>query len=287
MPTTLVAGNNGMKKVVIDTAYGVAEVYLQGATVTRYATKGAGGVGGVGGREVIFLSKSSSFAAGKAIRGGVPVCWPWFGPHPTDAKLPQHGIARNREWTATHLEEGRAVLELSDDAETRKLFPYSFRLRMVVTVGGDGLSFALEATNTGGEAFEYGEALHTYFHVPRIDEVRVTGLTGKAYVDKVDGGAVKQEAAAEVGLVGEVDRVYRDTFGPHEIRWPGGKVTVHKWGSRDTVLWNPAEKKAESLADLAGGQWPGFVCVEAVNTGGNRVRLEAGETRVTGCRVVG
>lgn len=285
MPSYLTSGMGGLEKVVIETLHGLAEVYRLGACVARYAAKG---------REVLFLSRTSKFELGKAIRGGVPICWPWFGPHPGESKLPQHGFVRGMEWEVAELGEGRVVMELRDSAATRALFPRSFRLRYIVTVGADGLTMALEATNTGPVAFAYGEALHTYFAVPDVREVEVTGLGGHRYRDKVAGGVVRTEVAGGgagggaggVRLSGETDRVYFDTYGPHEIWWGGAaRVRVHKSNSGDTVLWNPWEVKAEGLADLAGGQWPGFVCVEAVNTGENSVTVVLGQSHTTVCRV--
>lgn len=279
MPTQLLPGNNGLEKVVIDTPHGIAEIYRQGACLTRFFAKG---------REVIFVSKSSHFAKGKAIRGGVPICWPWFGPHPGDPKLPQHGFARSMEWAVPEMSEGRAVLELVSSEETKKVFPRSFRLRFIVTVGGDGLSMGLETTNTDPIHFTFGDALHTYFVVPDVRAARVTGLKDHRYRDKVLGGAVKTEINDGTPLSGETDRVYFDTYGPHDIHCPtaGGAVTrVHKSNSSDTVLWNPWETKAEGLADLAGNQWPGFVCVEAVNTAENSITLAPGQSHTTWCRV--
>lgn len=276
MPTHLTAGHNGLEKVVIDSQYGLAEIYRLGANLTRYSVKG---------REVIFVSKTSQFAPGKAIRGGVPICWPWFGPHPGDPKLPQHGFARVQNWNVTALEEGRAVLELRDNDDTRKLFPRSFHLRFIVTLGGDGLTMALETTNTDPIPFTFGDALHTYYTVPDIHAVRVTGFKDHRYRDKVLGGVVKTEIAEQVAISAETDRVYFDTYGPHEIHTGQGTIRVHKSNSADTVLWNPWEAKAEGIADLAGGQWPGFVCVEAVNTAENSITLFPGQSHTTTCRI--
>ncbi|MFN4242191.1 MAG: D-hexose-6-phosphate mutarotase [Tepidisphaerales bacterium] len=286
MATRLLTGEGGLPKLVIDTSAGVAEVHLLGACVTRYAA---------GGREVLFISKTSPFVAGKPIRGGVPVCWPWFGPPPAAGvgpgvgggnPLPQHGFARTQMWDIVEMGAERAVLELRDSVATRALFPRAFRLRYAVTVGGDGLTMALETTNTDPVAFTYGEALHTYLSVPDVREVSLTGLSGQRYRDKTAGGAEKTESDGPVRLTGETDRVYTDTYGPHELHWGGAKrVVVHKSNSADTVLWNPWAAKAEAMPDLSGGQWPGFVCVETVNTGEHAVTLAPGQSHTTVCRL--
>lgn len=296
MATRLLTGEGGLPKLVIDTSAGVAEVHLLGACVTRYA---------VGGREVLFISKTSPFVVGKPIRGGVPICWPWFGPAPGAGggagargggtggggmgggkPLPQHGFARTQMWDVVEMGAERAVLELRDSAVTRALFPRAFRLRYAVTVGGDGLTMALETTNSDPVAFTYGEALHTYLAVPDVRDVEVTGLGGRTYLDKVAGGAEKTASDGPVRLTGETDRVYTDTYGPHELHWGGAKrVVVHKSNSADTVLWNPWATKAEAIPDLSGGQWPGFVCVETVNTGEHAVTLGEGQSHTTVCRL--
>lgn len=278
MPTTIVTGNNGLQKVVIDTPHGVSEVYRLGANMTRYAAKG---------REVIFVSKSSAFQVGKPIRGGVPICWPWFGMHPGDPKLPQHGFARTREWEVKVMEEGRAVLELRESEETRKLFPRAFRLRMIVTVGADGVTMALESTNLDPVPFTFGDAMHTYFAVPHISGVSVTGFKDHRFRSKTEGGLVRTDVNEMATISAETDRLYFDTFGPHEIHLGGGAgvVRVHKSNSADTVFWNPWETKGESLPDLVGNQWPWFVCVETVNTGENSITLAPGQSHTTMCRI--
>jgi glucose-6-phosphate 1-epimerase len=186
------------------------------------------------------------------------------------------------------MEEGRAVLELRDNEETRKLFPRSFRLRFIVTVGRDGMTMALETTNTDPVPFTFGDAMHTYFAVPDVRSIGVRGLKDHRYRDKVLGGVVKTEISDRVAITGETDRVYFDTYGPHEIHLGGpeaGVVRIHKSNSSDTVLFNPWAEKCEALADLASGQWPGFVCVEAVNTAENSVTLSPGQSHTTVCRV--
>lgn len=276
MPTRIDIGRNGLEKVVIETNDSVVEIYRLGACITRYAT---------GGKEIIFLSKTSHFSVGKAIRGGVPICWPWFGPHPTDPKLPQHGLVRAKEWTVVSMDEDVTVLETLSDAETLKHFPYPFKLQLKVELGKNGLTFALTTSNTGESAFTIGEALHTYFTVSDITQTTTTGFQDLNYVDKVDGQKLKQETQAAVPITGETDRVYQGATGPHQIQHPGGRVLVTKAGSADTVYWNPWEKKAEGLADLAGNQWPGFVCVEAVNTGANSVTVQPGQSHTIACNI--
>jgi glucose-6-phosphate 1-epimerase len=276
MPAKLTPGNNGLEKIVLESPHGTAEIYRLGATLTRYAVKG---------REIIFVSAKSPFTPGKAIRGGVPICWPWFGPHPSDPKLPQHGLARNVPWRVTALEDQRAILELTSSPETKPLFPFDFKLRYIITLGQDGLSLALESTNTDASPFTFGEALHTYFHIGDIRKTSVSGFTGLTYLSKSEGNTLKTDTAERATLSAETDRVYANATGPHEILSPAGRIFVHKSNSHDTVLWNPWEPKAETMPDLSGNQWPTFVCVEAVNTAQNSITLAPHQTHTTTCRI--
>lgn len=287
MATTLVPGNNGQEKVVIDSPHGIVEVYRLGACLTRYAKAGkqTAMAGKSPAREVIFLSKTSAFLPGKAIRGGVPICWPWFGPHPTDPKAGQHGFARTALWDVIATSDNSVTLSLEASAETKAKWPHDFRLTYTVTLDAAGLTFALQTTNTCNDRFTFGEALHTYFAIGDISQTTVTGFKGLTYIDKVDGAKQKTETADRAPVTGETDRVYLNAAGPHVIHNPAGDLVVHKRGSADTVFWNPWSTKAEGLPDLAGNQWPTFVCVEAVNTGANAVTLAPGESHTIECRV--
>jgi glucose-6-phosphate 1-epimerase len=276
MPAALTPGNNGLEKVVLSSPHGTAEIYRLGATITRLAIKG---------KEIIFVSAKSPWQVGKAIRGGVPICWPWFGPHPTDAKLPQHGPVRAREWTLAESGEHHATLSLTSSAETLAIWPQAFEVTLRVTLIPNGLTFALTSKNTGTTPFTFGDALHTYFNIGDIHKTTVSGLKGLKYVDKVDGLKVKEEAAEKLALTGTTDRVYIGAKGPHVIESPSARITVSKSGSADTVVWNPWDTLAEKMPDLSGNQWPGFICVEAVNTAEHLIPLAPGQSQVTSCTV--
>jgi glucose-6-phosphate 1-epimerase len=275
---SLAQGAGGLTKVVLRAGQSsagrgaVAEVYLNGATVTRYD---------VGKRAVLFCGRTSKFAPGKAIRGGVPVIFPWFGPHPTDASRPQHGLVRAAAWTvdATHqYADGAAavVLALESSQETRAVWPYDFALRYTVTLGRR-LDMALEVINRSSTEFRFDEALHTYLAVSDVRRIAIHGLEQTEYYDKVEGMARKRHGNAPVELEGETDRVFVNTTAPCRLTDPvNGEVIVRKEGSLSTVVWNPWETKAEALPDLAGGQWPEMVCIETANALENAVVLAPG-----------
>lgn len=269
-------GEGGLTRVVVNARGGRharAEIYLNGATVTRYD---------IDGKPVLFCSHTSKYEAGKAIRGGVPIIFPWFGPHPSDSKLPQHGVARAAEWriVSTQLlktNEAAVEMELDSTDATRAVWPYDFSLRYSVTVG-ERLVMSLNVTNLSDVEFRYDEALHTYLTVADVRNIQITGMEQTEYIDKVDGMARKRLTDAPLVLEGETDRVFVNTDAACRLYDPErGETVVGKMGSQSTVVWNPWEK-ADTLADLAGNQWPGMVCIETVNAMENAVTLAPGAT---------
>ena len=171
-------GENGLPKVRLQCGASIAEVYLHGAHVTRW---------GFDGYDALWLSPDSSFEAAKPIRGGIPVCWPQFGP----GALPQHGFARNSEWTlhGVRSTEAATVLELAlvDSAETRAAWPHAFRLLYTVTVAASTLTTGLTVENTGDAPLEFTTALHSYFRLPHVSHAMVHGLGGLTYLDNLKG----------------------------------------------------------------------------------------------------
>ncbi len=255
------SGINGLPRITIANTLGAAHVYLHGAHVTHFQPAGE--------QPVLWVSKESNFAEGKPIRGGIPLCWPWFGPHRTDTAKPLHGFARIRSWTiisTAQLSDGRSRVELGldHDAATLALWPYEFSLRLTVTVGRE-LEVALTTTNTGRNPFTYDDALHTYFAVADVRQATVEGLDGVAYFDKVAPGGNKVQAGP-VTISAETDRVYF-AGGPHALVDAVGKrrIAIATSGARASVVWNPWIAKAKAMADFGDEEWPGMLCVETAN----------------------
>jgi glucose-6-phosphate 1-epimerase len=231
---------------------------------------------------VIWLSRDARLAAGKSIRGGVPVCWPWFGAHPSEAGFPGHGYARTVPWQV--IESGtepdgatRLTLRLVQSDKTRAQWPHDSALDLTVVVG-ERLRMELATENTGTEDFAIGEALHTYFRISDIAAVRVTGLDGCDYWDKVGGSVLRKQAGA-IGFSGETDRVYINTAAECMIEDDrlGRRIRIAKSGSRSTVVWTPWTEKAAKMGDL--GQpdgWREMLCVESANAFDNVVNVAAG-----------
>lgn len=251
------------------------EVSPQGAHLTGWTIHGA--------PPVLFLSPGSAFQRGRAIRGGVPLVFPWFGPR---AGAAQHGFARVRDWDLEASSVGpdgtcAVAMTLTDDENTRAAWPHAFHARFVAAAGRE-LRMALEIRNTGAAGFTFEAALHTYLAVSDVRRIRVHGLENTAYLDKVDGGARKREGGAPLALTGETDRVYLDTTSACAIEDPHWNrcIIVAKSGSRSTVVWNPWSEKARAMADLGEAAWPGMVCIETANVGDDARTLAPGHLHV-------
>ena len=234
-----------------------AEVYLQGAQLTRF-------------RDWLFLSSRSNFVSGQPIRGGVPICFPWFGPKTGDPDAPQHGVARTALWEAENV---------ADDALTLALTTEDWRARMKFGFG-DQLQMRFEVENLSYVPFEFECALHTYYAVADVRGVTIAGLDGKTYLDKPDAMRRKVQHGA-VTFGGETDRVYLDAPGPIAIRDAARTIDITgAAGWRSTVVWNPWERVAAQMKDLGAGQWPHFVCVECGAIADDAITLAPGETYV-------
>jgi D-hexose-6-phosphate mutarotase len=274
-------GTGGLTYAEIDNAGGVATICLQGAHIVTWRPKSQT-------EPVIWVSEQAKYGPGKSIRGGAPVCWPWFGPHATDKGFPGHGFARTVMWQVTGSEtlaNGDTLVKfmLMPNDQTRSQFAKACRAELVATVGAT-IKIELVTTNLDTEAVEIGEALHTYFRIGDIGTAKVGGLENAEYVDKVDGGQRKTQSGA-IAFTGEVDRVYVSTESECVIEDPDLKrrIRIAKTGSRSTVVWTPWVEKAEKMGDFGPGKhnqggWREMVCVESGNAVDNVVSVPVGES---------
>jgi glucose-6-phosphate 1-epimerase len=231
---------------------------------------------------VVWLSRDAKLAAGKSIRGGAPVCWPWFGAHSTESGFPGHGFARTVPWRV--IESGtepdgatRLTLRLVASDKTRVQWPHDCNVDLTV-IAGETLRMEITTENTGSTDFVIGEALHTYFQIGDIGAVRVSGLEGCEYWDKVGGSSLRVQDGA-IGFPAETDRVYINTAAECVIHDDKLKRRIHvaKSGSMSTVVWTPWAEKAGKMGDM--GQpdgWREMLCVESANAIDNLVKVEAG-----------
>jgi len=270
----VISGIGGLPKLEVTTKSASAEIYLHGAQVTSWQPSGAA--------EVIFLSRHSQWEDGRAIRGGIPVCFPWFRSKADDPKAPAHGFVRTREWQLDSVitkEDGSviAVFSTESDASTRRWWPHEFRLALRITIGST-LGLQLTAINTGSAPFSFEEALHTYFRVGQVASVRVRGLNGVSYLDNVDQNREKTQSG-DLVLTGTTDNAYLNIQSAAELVDPVlcRTVRTEKENSRTTVVWNPWQHGAASLSDLGSDEWQQMTCVEASNILSSAVWLGPGE----------
>ncbi len=268
------SGNGGLPKVLITTCLATAEMYLHGAQVTSWRPAGS--------EEVIFLSEHSHWETGRAIRGGIPICFPWFRAKADDPTAPAHGFVRNREWRLDSItgEEDRSVTlscSTESDASTRRWWPNEFRLVHRISIGKI-LRLELTATNTGSTPLRFEEALHTYFRVGQVQSARVRGLDGVRYLDNTDGNREKTQSG-DLTIAATIDNAYLNTRGAPELIDPTlhRAIRTDKKNSATTVVWNPWQQGAAALSDLGDDEWQYMTCVEASNILDSAVLLLPGE----------
>lgn len=271
---------NGLVLAEIDTPFATATISLHGGHVVSWRPKHQV-------EPVLWVSRSAQFKPGKAIRGGVPICWPWFGAHPSDAQLPGHGYARVSPWEVTSvnlLDSGAMEISLSlpDNEMSRAHGPDGVRLSIQIAVG-ETLKMALTTTNESDREIVLTEGLHTYFQISDIAKIRVVGLEGCEYVDLVHENTRKQQAGPIV-FDGELGRIYENTKATCVIedRVLNRRIVIEKSGSLSTAVWNPWAVTSAKMDDLGSEGWRDMVCVESANAVGNTVALNAGESHTLG-----
>jgi glucose-6-phosphate 1-epimerase len=265
-------GRGGLARLSIDTPACAAELYLHGAHLCRWQPRHQA-------HPVLWMSESSRFEAGAPIRGGVPICFPWFGPKAGDPAAPVHGVARVSPWNLDGVAlqpDGSVVVRLGlacGPQQTTHL-PHEVGLALEFRLGAT-LSMALSVTNPGTAPVTFEEAFHTYFSVGDVRHVSAAGLEGATYADKVDGGTRKTQPDEPVTIGAETDRLYLDTGTAVTLTDPalGRSLRVEKTGSRSTVVWNPWVAKSKAMPDFGDDEWPGMICIETANAADNAVTL--------------
>ncbi len=269
----LVAGNGGLPKVSITSPAGPGEMYLHGAQVTSWKPAGA--------EEVLFLSSRSRWEDGHAIRGGIPICFPWFRAKSDDPNAPAHGVVRTKAWELESIiKRGDAIsicMFTKSDASTKRWWPADFRLVHRATFGSE-LHLELELTNEGTMTVQFQEALHTYHKVGHIRTARLRGLEGVHYLDNTDSNREKVQHG-DVVIASETDRAYLTSQPELELEDPTLRRCIHitKENSHTTVVWNPWVEGARALPDLGDDEWTQMFCVEASNVLGSAVDLAPGQ----------
>jgi glucose-6-phosphate 1-epimerase len=263
-------GNGAMPRVQITSPLCEAEMYLHGAQLTSWKPAGSD--------EVLFLSAKSRWTDGQAIRGGIPICFPWFRAKANDPQAPAHGFVRTKAWQLESIleEDGTVVVSMvtESDEHTRRWWPGEFRLVHRATLGSQ-LKLELICTNTGTTPLRFEEALHTYNRVADVQDVRLQGLDTVPFLDNTDSNKEKAQRG-DVAIASQTDSAYLNSWNPVELSDPKmrRRIRLVKTNSVNTVVWNPWREKASELRDLADGEWTQFLCVEASNILDAGVHLE-------------
>lgn len=255
------------------------EVTTYGAHILSYIPAGK--------EDLLYMSPISGFEKGTPIRGGVPICFPWFGPNGTDKSLPMHGFARLTDWTLTDAKEestGKVtlVLTLTSTPETKAMWPFDFEATMIIVVGKT-MKAELTIKNTGTDSFCYSSALHTYFSVGDISKVTIDGLQDKAYYWGFDAEKLTQSEEL-LAITKEENRRYLGTEEACLIadKSLGRSIIADKTGSKVTVVWNPFEEACKGMGDIPDADYKKFICIEAANAYDNIVELHSNHTHTTG-----
>jgi D-hexose-6-phosphate mutarotase len=274
----------GLEFLKLTGPFGSAEFCTQGAHLMHFTPSG--------GTPMLFVSAKTLLSPGKAIRGGIPVIFPWFGPRAGHPEAPMHGLVRTRPWQVTEVTVPQkpgaespgstpAVVrfECQSDADTLVLWPHEFRLELVFELG-TSLHITWRVHNTGSAPFNFEQALHPYFPVKDVHSATVSGLQNATYIDKTDQMTIKTQTEPVVRFSGETDRLFLDTADTLTLDDPASnqRLLIQKTGSNSSVVWNPWIAKAAALADLGDEEWREFVCVEQVNAAKNSVQLPPEKT---------
>jgi glucose-6-phosphate 1-epimerase len=266
-------GNGGLPRIQITGAQAEGEMYLHGAQVTSWKPAGSD--------EVLFLSTKSRWQEGQAIRGGIPICFPWFRGKADNPKAPAHGVVRTRSWKLESVvEDVRGVvvtMSIESDEQTRRWWPADFRLVHRVVFGSE-LTLELICTNTGKTNLRFEEALHTYNRVADVGNVRLQGLDAVHFLDNTDSNTEKVQRG-DVRIASATDNAFVGTQNDIDLIDPELRrhIRLQKANSLTTVVWNPWREGAARLSDLGDGEWTQFLCVEASNILGESVSLAPGE----------
>lgn len=225
----------------------------------------------VGGKPLLYLSPAANLVPGKAIRGGVPLCWPWFGKHPTDASRPQHGVARTAMWSVS------AIARHEFGITVKLAGPHDGTLESTLTLEfGRSLAITLSTHNAGKEPQRISQALHSYLAVSSLPDTQLHGLGGLPYQDKLDGGD-KIWPAGDWQASGPCDTVVSGAPALN-LQDPGWqrRIEIGSEGSASTVVWTPWQAGAAALADLPDDGWQHFLCVETANAGADSREIAPG-----------
>ena len=259
--------NGGLTRAIVTTPQADAEIYLYGAQVTHFQPRDS--------KPVLWMSQKAAFTPGKPIRGGVPICFPWFGPKAGDSSAPMHGLARLTEWTVQSVSRTATSTDLTLSLELLDTYALTFTVSVAQSLG-----MSLTVRNITGQPVVFEEALHTYFAVGDIRQTTITGLENTRFFTLIPEARTLDQGNLPVAFSGETDRVYLDTQSTcviHDPVW-NRMIEVAKSGSHSTVVWNPWIAKAKAMPDFGDEEWPEMLCIETCNVKENAICLSPQES---------
>lgn len=262
---------SGLQVLKFETPKASLVLHLQGAHVTSFVPRGAG--------DLLWLSSMADFTPGKAIRGGIPICWPWFGKH-NKPDLPQHGFARNSLFQLLDVQTNKdddaiITLALNSSDETMTVFPYAFNFKVELTLS-TSLTIKLKTTNLSETPFPLSQAIHTYFNISNIHQVALSGLTGRTFIDQLSSNT-SNETRDTTTFAEETDRIYQTENAKLVINDSTRKIIIEQQGDNSAVVWNPWIDKSQRLSDFPDEGYLEMLCVEAANTG-DKLLLQPGDS---------
>lgn len=248
-----------------------AEFFLHGAHVTRFQPVNQD-------QPVLFMSGSSAFHDQQPIRGGIPICFPWFSSHPTDRDAPSHGLARIQSWNLARAfdeEDGAIVVDLSTRIGD---FQLAYRMNF-----SRELDAQLKVENRGSNEVTFEIALHSYFAISDTEHVKITGLEQASFIDQLENRQY-DPSPHPVVFDREIDRIYTNTDATISIHDAAYDriMEIEKLNSRSTVIWNPWIEKSRRMPDFGDDEFHHMCCVETANIRGNEIKLRPGASHTTG-----
>ena len=267
-------GKGGLVNINISNALATASICTYAAQILSYKP-------GNENEDLLFVSDHAFYEQGKATKGGIPICWPWFGPSAAEGG-PGHGFVRASQWDVLSSKQNddgstQLILGIKTDSDT-KFWPHACDLQLDINVGAS-LNITLITKNLSDSAITISQALHTYFNVKDISNTSVSGLDGKTYIDKLDEGKTKQQTG-DVIISALTDRIYLDVNQPLSIHDNGNNrdIVITSEGSNTGIVWNPWIEQSADMGDFGDEEYKNMICVETANTANDCVTIAASAT---------
>lgn len=261
--------DSGLEYINVASEFCSAKIFLQGAQLTEFTPSGK--------KPLIWVSSEEDYQEGKGIRGGIPICWPWFGVNP-NPEWPIHGVARTSLWRADEVaeqdDEIKVSLTLPMAQVDETYWPHKSKLKVEFILTSK-LEVRLTTTNLSSETITFTQALHTYFPTPSIVDTKVDGLQGSKYIEFDEGPFDQNEL---VGFARETDMVYTQAPETQRIITPDGIIEVGRENSSSCVLWNPWIDKSKRLSNFADDEYHTMLCLEAANVMNDSAVVAPGES---------